>query len=121
MLSLGGLISLTLGSIMLFESVRVSLKLMLPTVALVGGFFVIVAALAFRAYRSKPKSGKEGLIGEVGVVKEKLAPEGLVFVHGEYWRATADEPIEEDEKIRVIAMDGLTLKVRKNTGEEGKA
>jgi len=121
MLSLGGLISLTLGSIMLFENVRVSLKLMMPTVALVGGFFVIVAALAFKAYRSKPKSGIEGLIGEVGLVKEKLDPEGLVFVHGEYWRATADEPIEEDEKIRVIAMDGLTLKVRKNTGEEGKA
>ncbi len=113
MLSLGGLVSLTLGSIMLFENVRVSLKLMMPTVALVGGFFVIVAALAFRAYRCKPKSGKEGLIGEVGVVKEKLDPEGLVFVHGEYWRATADEPVEEDERVEVTEMDGLTLRVRR--------
>jgi len=113
MLSLGGLISLTLGSIMLFDNVRVSLKLMMPTVALVGGFFVIVAALAFRAYKSKPKSGTEGLLGDVGLVKEKLDPEGLVFVHGEYWRAKADEAIDEEERVEVIGMEGLILKVRR--------
>lgn len=113
MLSLGGLISLTLGSIMLFDNVRVSLKLMMPTVALVGGFFVIVAALAFRAYKSKPKSGTEGLLGDVGLVKEKLDPEGLVFVHGEYWRAKADEAIDEEERVEVIGMEGLVLKVRR--------
>ncbi|NIR14129.1 MAG: nodulation protein NfeD, partial [Desulfobacterales bacterium] len=50
-LSLGGLVSLTLGSIMLFEDLKVSLKLMAPTVVLVGGFFVVVSTLAFRAYR----------------------------------------------------------------------
>jgi len=121
MLSLGGLISLFLGSLMLFDNMRVSLKLMMPTVVLVGGFFVVVAALAFRAYRSKPKSGVDGLIGEVGLVKEKLDPEGLVFVHGEYWKATADEPVEEDEQVEVIEMEGLTLKVRKKSGEEDQA
>ena len=113
MLSIGGLISLILGSIMLFENMRVSLKLMMPTVALVGGFFVVVATLAFRAYRSKPKSGAEGLMGEIGVVKQRIDPEGLVFVHGEYWRAVASEPIDEGEKVRVEGMDGLVLKVRK--------
>ncbi len=112
-LSLGGLVALTLGSIMLFEDARVSLKLMAPTVLLVGGFFVIVAGLAFRAYRSKPRSGTEGLMGEIGVVKEKIDPEGLVFVHGEYWRAQSDEPIEVDERIEVTGMRGLVLKVRK--------
>jgi len=113
MLSIGGLISLILGSIMLFENMRVSLKLMMPTVALVGGFFVVVATLAFRAYRSRPKSGAEGLLGEIGVVKQRIDPEGLVFVHGEYWRAVAPEPIEEGEKVRVEGMDGLVLKVQK--------
>lgn len=112
MLSMGGLISLFLGSLMLFDNMQVSLQLMMPTVVLVGGFFVVVAALAFRAYRSKPKSGVDGLIGEVGLVKEKLDPGGLVFVHGEYWKATADEPVEEDERVEVIEMEGLTLKVR---------
>jgi membrane-bound serine protease (ClpP class) len=115
MLSLGGLISLVLGSIMLFDNMRVSLQLMMPTIALIGGFFVVVAGLAFRAYRSKPKSGMDGLIGEVGLVKKKIDPEGLIFVHGETWRAIADNPIEQDEPVEVIGMDGLILKVQKKS------
>jgi len=114
-LSLGGLVSLTLGSIMLFEDLKVSLKLMAPTVLLVGGFFVIVSTLAFRAYRTQPKSGMDGLIGEIGVVKEDIDPEGLIFVHGEYWRATAGERIEADEKVEVAGADGLILRVKKAT------
>ena len=108
-LSIGGLISLTIGSIMLFEDVGVSLKLMLPTILLVGGFFVVVAGLAFRAYRAKPMSGADGLLGEMGVVKELIDPEGLVFVHGEYWRAKAGERIEPGEKVEVEGVEGLAL------------
>ena len=117
-LSIGGLISLTLGSIMLFEDVMVSLNLMAPTIILVGGFFVVVAALAFRAYRAKPKSGTEGLLGEVGVVRRVLDPEGLVFVHGEIWKAKAKEKLEPGESIEVEGVDGLLLKVRKATNEK---
>jgi membrane-bound serine protease (ClpP class) len=112
-LSIGGLISLTLGSIMLFEDVGVSLNLMMPTIVLVGGFFVVVAGLAFRAYRAKPKSGMEGLLGEVGVVKDLIDPEGLVFVHGEYWGAKAMEKLEPGEKVAVVGFDGLVLEVEK--------
>jgi len=112
-LSLGGLISLTLGSIMLFEDLKVSLKLMAPTVVLVGGFFVVVSTLAFRAYSSKPKSGMDGLIGEIGLVKEDIDPEGLIFVHGEYWRATAGEKIESNERVEVEGADGLILRVKR--------
>ncbi|MCF8081967.1 MAG: nodulation protein NfeD [Deltaproteobacteria bacterium] len=117
-LSIGGLISLTLGSIMLFEGVGVSLKLMMPTILLVGGFFVVVATLAFRAYQRKPKGGAEGLVGELGVVKEPLSPEGRVFVHGEYWRAVPIPPSEvlkPDEKVEVVGVEGLLLKVKKAT------
>ena len=112
-LSLGGIVSLTLGSIMLFEDVGVSLRLMAPTIVLIGGFFVIVSTLAFRAYRAKPQSGVEGLIGEVGVVKNPVDPEGLVFVHGEYWRALSDEKLEPREMVTVEEVTGLVLKVRK--------
>jgi membrane-bound serine protease (ClpP class) len=112
-LSIGGLISLTIGSIMLFEDVMVSLKLMMPTIALVGGFFVIVASLAFRAFRAKPKSGTDGLLGEVGLVKERIDPEGLIFVHGEYWQAKAREKLEPGERVEVEGVDGLILKVKK--------
>jgi len=112
-LSFGGLISLTIGSIMLFEDVGVSLKLMMPAILLVGGFFIVVAGLAFRAFRSKPKGGNEGLIGETGLVKEVIAPEGLVFVHGEYWKAEAAEKIAPGEKVEIIGLDGMILKVKK--------
>lgn len=112
-LSIGGLISLTIGSIMLFEDVMVSLKLMLPTIALVGGFFIIVASLAFRAFRAKPKSGTDGLLGEVGLVKERIDPEGLIFVHGEYWQAKAREKLEPGERVEVEGVDGLILRVKK--------
>ena len=113
MLSLAGLISLTLGSVMLFEDVRVSLKLMAPTIVLVGGFFVGIAYLAFRAYRRAPKGGMEGLIGEAGVVEERIDPVGLVFAHGEYWKASSDEVAEEGERVEIIGSRGLELVVRK--------
>ena len=112
-LSIGGLISLTLGSLMLFEDMRVSLKLMMPTILLVGGFFVIVAGIAFRALRGKPMGGVDGLMGEIGVVREAIAPEGLIFVHGEYWRAFSNEKFEPEERVEVVGIEGLLLKVRK--------
>ena len=112
-LSIGGLVSLTLGSIMLFEDAKVSLKLVMPTIVLMGGFFVVVSTLAFKAYRSRPRTGLEGLIGEVGLVKERIDREGLIFVHGEYWRATSREKIEPEEKVEVEAADGLVLKVKR--------
>ena len=113
LLSVAGLISLILGSVMLFEDVGVSLKLMMPTVALVGCFFVVIALLAFRAFKTKPASGMEGLMGETGVVEERIDPHGLIFAHGEYWKATSDEVVEEGEKVRVIDAQGLELIVQK--------
>jgi membrane-bound serine protease (ClpP class) len=113
MLSVGGIICLTLGSIMLFEDLKVSLRLMAPTIIFVAGFFVVVSTLAFRAYRSRPKGGMEGLMGEQGLVKEPIDPEGLVFVHGEYWRARSSERIEVGQRIEVEGADGLILKVKK--------
>lgn len=113
LLSVAGLISLTLGSVMLFEDVRVSLKLIMPTTIMIGGFFVVIAFLAFRAYRSKPTSGMEGLIGEIGVVEERIDQVGLIFAHGEYWKATSTKVAEQGEKVRVIGSRGLELIVEK--------
>jgi membrane-bound serine protease (ClpP class) len=112
-LSIGGVISLTLGSIMLFEDVGVSLKLMAPTIILVAGFFIVVSSLAFKAYRAKPKGGRDGLMGEKGEVKKDIDPEGVVFVHGELWRAVSREKIFSGEKVEVEDVQGLVLKVRK--------
>jgi membrane-bound serine protease (ClpP class) len=113
LLSLAGIISLILGSVMLFENVRVSLELMMPTIVLIGGFFIAIAFLAFRAYRKAPKGGMEGLLGESGVVEERIDPVGLIFAHGEYWKATSTEVVEEGERVRIIGSKGLELVVEK--------
>ena len=113
LLSVAGIISLILGSVMLFENVRVSLNLMMPTIVLVGGFFIVIAFLAFRAYRRKPTSGMEGMIGEIGVVEQKIDPVGLIFAHGEHWKATCTEIVEEGERVRVTGSKGLELIVEK--------
>jgi len=115
LLSVAGIVSLLLGSIMLFEGgtpdTKLSLRVLLTTVILISGFFVVVASLVFRAQISKPSTGSKGLVGEIGIVKKTLAPEGKVFVHGELWHARAKEPLDENVKVRVVKVINLVLEV----------
>ena len=115
LLSVAGIVSLFLGSLMLFEGstpdMKLSLQVLLPTVILISGFFVGVASLVFRAQVSKPTTGSKGLVGEIGVVKKALTPEGKVFVHGELWHARAKEPLDENVKVRVVKVVNLVLEV----------
>jgi membrane-bound serine protease (ClpP class) len=115
LLSVAGIISLLLGSLMMFKGTGPDLKLswrvLLPTLILVSGFFVFVAGLVFRAQISKPKTGSKGLVGEIGVVKKALTPEGKVFVHGELWNAKSEKEIAEDIKVRVVNVVNFTLEV----------
>jgi membrane-bound serine protease (ClpP class) len=98
---------------MLLGDVGVSYSLMVPTIVFTGGFFVLIAGLAYRAYRVRPKGGTDGLMGEVGLVKEFIDPEGLVFVHGEYWQAKSGEKLEPGKKVKVVGVEGLVLQVEK--------
>jgi membrane-bound serine protease (ClpP class) len=115
LLSVAGIVSLLLGSLMMFKDtgpdMRLSLKVLLPTIILISGFFVFVAGLVFRAQMSKPRTGTKGLVGEIGVVKKALAPEGKVFVHGELWNAKAQKTIDENIKVRVVNVVNLMLEV----------
>ncbi len=115
LLSVAGIVSLLLGSLMLFEGgtpdTKLSLRVLLTTVILISGFFVVVASLVFRAQISKPSTGSKGLVGEIGIVKKALAPEGKVFVHGELWNARAKEPLDENVKVRVVKVVNLVLEV----------
>ena len=90
---------------------RLSWQVLIPTLVMVSGFFVVLAGLVFRAQISKPRTGEKGLIGEIGVVKSSLTPEGKVFVHGELWNATASKTVEEGTKVRVVGVDRLVLEV----------
>ena len=87
------------------------LKVLLPTIILISGFFVFVAGLVFRAQMAKPRTGTKGLVGEIGIVKKALTPEGKVFVHGELWNAKAEKTIDEDTKVRVVNVVNLMLEV----------
>lgn len=115
LLSIAGVACLFLGSLMLFESsdpaMQVSWSVFLPTVIIVSSFFVFVAGLVFKAQTSKPRTGSKGLIGEIGVVKKDIMPEGKVFVHGELWNATSKNLIKEGVKVRVIKVVNLVLDV----------
>ncbi len=115
LLSVAGVVSLLLGSLMLFKGdtpeMKVSLQVLLPTIGLISGFFIVVAGLVFRAQISKPASGARGLVGEIGTVKKALTPEGKVFVHGELWNARAKQAVDENARVRVVRVVNLMLEV----------
>ncbi len=115
-LTIGGIISMLIGSLMLFESplpfFKLSLKVILPAVIITALFFSLTIALVIKAYRRKPATGAEGLLGIEGEAKTDLNKKGLVFVHGEIWKAWSDESIKAGEKIVVDKVENLRLKVR---------
>lgn len=117
MLSVGGIIALTIGSLMLFDSpapfLRVSLDVIIPVVAITSACFILVIYLAIKAHRRKPTTGREGLVGEKGIVKSNIDPKGKVFIHGEYWDATSDERIPEGTEVTVVEVNDIAIKVKK--------
>jgi membrane-bound serine protease (ClpP class) len=114
-LGVGGTIAMVLGSLMLVEvpSLRISWVVIIPVVAFSALLFIITVTVAVRAYREKPDTGKEGLIGLRGEAKTDVNLSGQVFVRGEYWNARSDDPITKGDNVVVIAVDGLTLTVKK--------
>ncbi len=116
-LGVGGIISLALGSFFLFDTegsdLIVDRSIILTAVATLGSFVLAVSYLVFRSQKAKPALGMEGLIGEIGEVRGKLIPSGKIFVHGETWRAEADNEIDVGEKVEVVGVEGMVLKVRR--------
>jgi membrane-bound serine protease (ClpP class) len=119
-LGLGGLISMTLGALMLIRSPLtgkgVSLVTALAVAIPFGIIIIFLMRLVLRSHSWKPSTGKEELIGEEGQVTEPIGPPaaaGMVFVHGELWRAAAlnGEAIPKGARIRVRKVVGLTLEV----------
>ncbi len=114
--TLGGIISLVLGSLMLSKAnvpfLRVSLQVILPMVTTTAIFFLFAIGKAIKIQFRKPATGKEGMVGEVGICKEDLNPYGTIFVHGELWKAESlSGLIKKGEKVIVKEVDGLTVKV----------
>lgn len=120
LLSLAGVLCLVLGSFMLFrnpeEPGQIALSVVLPTTLAVSLFFAAVARLAFRAQMARPQTGQDALLGMIGEVEREIDPEGKVFVHGELWNAWADQRIAVGEKVEVLEVHNLKLKVKRIGG-----
>ena len=115
-LTIGGVVAMVLGSFMLYEApelgFRVSWTVILPTVGAMAGLMAWAVSAGVRAMMKPSVTGPEGMIGRLAVARSALGPDGQVQVDGEIWRAVAEGgAIPAGEKVRVTAVDGLTLTV----------
>jgi len=125
-LAIGGMISMALGSLMLYDApevgFRVSWWIIGSMVLGTAGLFLFAVTAGVRALGRPALTGAEGLVGRTATVRERLGPEGQVFVSGEIWRAIAEgEAFEPGAQVRIVAVDGLTLKVAKAEAKGGVA
>ena len=117
-LTIGGIIAMILGSLMLFDApppfTGVSLWVVVPSTLLVAAFFVFLVGAVVRTLVQRPYSGREGLLQKVGVALTPIdQKQGKVFVVGERWDAHSESPIEQGAEVEVAEMNGMTLLVKK--------
>jgi membrane-bound serine protease (ClpP class) len=117
-LTAGAIISLLLGSMILLSGTApyfaINWPAILTAIAATAAFFAFAVTKATRAQRRRVATGREGMIGTVGTARTALAPKGMVFVHGEYWEAKAENGhLVEGDRVQVVGVDGLHLVVRK--------
>ncbi|MHB8091502.1 MAG: NfeD family protein [Syntrophales bacterium] len=114
-LSIGGVVSLLIGSLMLFNtagsSLRVSWSVLIPAVAITSLFFIVIVGIAMKAQLRPRQGGREGMTGQEGVAIGDVLTDGKVIVGGEYWDAVSDVPIAGGSPIRVVGVENLKLKV----------
>ncbi len=117
LLTVGGITAMILGAMMLVDSdvaaLRPHLGVLLSAAIAVAVWATLLVRLVVAAQRRRPTTGVSGMVGQAGTADTALEPEGWVRVFGERWRAIADVSVAPGESVRVTAVDGLTLRVRK--------
>ena len=118
LLTTGGVISFALGALLLFDTpesdVRVGYEVVIASTAAIALFFGYVLFYLVKAQKLRPQVGMEGIVGEQGEAVSDILKDGKVYIMGEYWDATSDEPISEGDKIKVVeSQKGFKLKVEK--------
>ncbi len=115
MLTIGGIISLAMGSLIMFETpepaLRISLQVFIPALLVISGFFIVVIWMAIKAQMRRPYSGTESMADGQGEAMTDIANEGKVFFQGEYWSAQSQSPIPKGAKVKILKVDGLKLTV----------
>lgn len=114
-LGIGGIICMIFGALFLVDGPIPEMRVRFITAAVVsipiGVIAIFLMTLVLRARRNRVVTGQEGMIGEIGVARTPLGPDGKVFVHGEIWNAVAKRTIDEGARVRVAGVDGLHLLV----------
>jgi membrane-bound serine protease (ClpP class) len=124
LLTLGGISSLTLGSFMLTKDMapflQISSGIIITVIVVTGLFFIFAVTKGLKIQWKKPISGKESMIGMVGIASTNLNPDGQIFIHGETWQAITPNgtPIKKGEKVLVTSLEGLRLTVKKFDNKE---
>jgi membrane-bound serine protease (ClpP class) len=121
----GGAISLAIGSLLLFDTQNsdlvVARSIIFAAVGTLTAYMFFIGYLVLRTQKRRQTMGMEGMVGEIGEARTALNPTGRVFVHGEQWSAEGEEEIGAGEKVQVVSVDGLRLKVRRATQEPARS
>jgi membrane-bound serine protease (ClpP class) len=118
-LTVGAIISLTLGSLLLFNTslagpTPIALPVIAATIACISAYFIFVVNSVVRSRRRRVVAGREAMIGKIGQARSDLNPMGTIYIRGELWKAISEEGlVTEGEKVEVIGIEGLTLRVVK--------
>ncbi len=114
-LTIGGIVLLTLGGLLLVDSpipeMRVHLLTALAVSIPLGLITAFLMSIALKARRNKTVSGAQGLVGEIGIAQTALSPRGKIFVHGELWDAISSSDLSAGQSAVVRRVDGLLLQV----------
>jgi membrane-bound serine protease (ClpP class) len=119
-LTAGGIVSLFLGSLMLFNDAgpgfKLSLSFIIPGVLATAAFFIFIVGAGLRAQRLPVRAGQETMIGQtVNALSRIDAQSGRVFIEGELWNAVSEVAVEPGQSVEVVGREGLTLKVKPTT------
>lgn len=115
-LGIGGTVAMVLGALLLVKGppeMRIHLSTALAVALPFAAITMFLVSVVVKARRNKVLTGAQGMIGEIGVARTPLEPEGQVLVHGEYWDAIAPAPIPAGAPVRVKGVAGLKLQVEK--------
>ena len=116
LLAIGGVVSMLIGSVMLIktdvEFFRISWLVILPVVTLAAVFALLIVGMGVKAMRKPPVTGREEMVGLVGIAKTALAPQGQLAVHGELWEAVSEQPLRPGDEAEVTGVEGLRLRVK---------
>ncbi|HKA34383.1 MAG TPA: nodulation protein NfeD [Candidatus Binatia bacterium] len=121
----GGAISLAIGSLLLFDTQNSDLvvgrSIIFAAVGTLTAYMFFIGYLVLRTQKRRQTMGVEGMVGEIGEARTALNPTGRVFIHGEQWSAEGEEEIGAGEKVQVVGVDGLRLRVRRAAQETARS